>query len=321
MVRRLEHRLDCCHKMIMKSPIRQITVLCWLIWLIVWLQVGEGSSIEGALSEVTMRLFQADSTSDEEFNSILKEARHLGLSRQLLLEAQVSRYWKADEFDRLVELLPVFEELLDEWDLQKGKIFRDQHEVLGYYNFFRAVEALKEDNLDKLEFHAKESYWNSPDMASILTILIKDRREEDRMANLEFPMGLELVTSQGEEVTLGELISNKKGALLEFWASWCGPCIALMPELVRKAEKFQPQGLLVVGLNTESKAIAEEFRIQQEIEFPWLVEPQGNPLQRLLPVDSLPHAVLVNPEGQVLFNGHPMDPTLKKVLVQLNLNL
>ena len=84
----------------MKSPIRQITVLCWLIWLIVWLQVGEGSSIEGALSEVTMRLFQADSTSDEEFNSILKEARHLGLSRQLLLEAQVSRYWKADEFDR-----------------------------------------------------------------------------------------------------------------------------------------------------------------------------------------------------------------------------
>ena len=305
----------------MKSPIRQITVLCWLIWLIVWLQVGEGSSIEGALSEVTMRLFQADSTSDEEFNSILKEARHLGLSRQLLLEAQVSRYWKADEFDRLVELLPVFEELLDEWDLQKGKIFRDQHEVLGYYNFFRAVEALKEDNLDKLEFHAKESYWNSPDMASILTILIKDRREEDRMANLEFPMGLELVTSQGEEVTLGELISNKKGALLEFWASWCGPCIALMPELVRKAEKFQPQGLLVVGLNTESKAIAEEFRIQQEIEFPWLVEPQGNPLQRLLPVDSLPHAVLVNPGGQVLFNGHPMDPTLKKVLVQLNLNL
>ena len=307
--------------MIVKVTTGQISAICWLAWLTVWAPVGEGSSKEGALSEVTMRLFESNSESEEEFDFLLQEAGHLGLSGQLLLEAQVSRYWKAGEFDRLVELLPAFEGLLDGWDLKESQLFRDQYEVLGYYNFFRAVEARKEERLEKFEFHVKESYWNSPDLANMLTILVEDRREKDRMANLRFPMELDLVTSQGEEVTLSELVGDKKGALLEFWASWCGPCIALMPELARKAEKLQPQGLLVAGLNTESMATAEKFRTQQGIEFSWLVEPQGNPLQKLLPVDSLPRTVLVNPEGEVLYNGHPMDPTLKEVLAQLDLSL
>ena len=313
-------KIDNRHDMIRKVSTWQISALYCLALLTAGGLVGEGASNKEELSEVTTRLFDSESATDEEFQSLLEGARHLGVSLQLLLEAQVSRYWKAGEFDRLVDLLPLFDGLLEGWDLNESQLFRDQFEVRGYYNFFRAVEAKKGEEAEKFEFHVKESYWNSPDLANMLTILIEDRREKERMADLRVPMDLELSTSQGETVTLGELVVDKKGVLLDFWASWCGPCLALIPELVKKAEKLQPQGLVVAGMNTESMATAEKFRTQRKIEFSWLVEPKGNPFQRLLAIDSLPRAIIVNPQGEVLYNGHPMDPTIREVLGGLDLS-
>ena len=148
----------------------------------------------------------------------------------------------------------------------------------------------------------------------------KAREREKQMAamvKLRLPMDLEVSTSTGEKTTLGKLAEGKKGVLLDFWASWCGPCLALMPELEKKAEKYGPQGVVVAGMNTENAAKAEGLRKKRGIEFAWLVEPEGRPFSRLLKINSIPRMVLVTPEGKVLFNGHPKDDALAPALANL----
>jgi len=146
----------------------------------------------------------------------------------------------------------------------------------------------------------------------------RERKEEKKlMANLKVPMDLEIQTSAGEKTTLGDLAKGKKGVLLDFWASWCGPCMNLMPELQKKAKKLGSKGILVAGMNTENAGKAESVRKKRKIGFTWLVEPEGRPLSQMLKINSIPRMILVAPDGKVLFNGHPMDDELVSSLADL----
>ncbi|MBT7924783.1 MAG: redoxin family protein [Opitutae bacterium] len=146
----------------------------------------------------------------------------------------------------------------------------------------------------------------------------RERKEEKKlMANLKVPMNLEIQTSAGEKTTLGDLAKGKKGVLLDFWASWCGPCMNLMPELQKKAKKLGSKGILVAGMNTENAGKAESVRKKRKIGFTWLVEPEGRPLSQMLKINSIPRMILVAPDGKVLFNGHPMDDELVSSLADL----
>ncbi|MFP6885984.1 MAG: TlpA disulfide reductase family protein [Opitutales bacterium] len=143
-------------------------------------------------------------------------------------------------------------------------------------------------------------------------------RDKARMADLRLPMDMEIATSGGEKTTLGKLVKGKNGVLLDFWASWCGPCMALMPELQKKAKRYGSRGIVVAGMNTENADKAEGVRRKRGIEFTWLVEPNGRPLSQMLKINSIPRMILVNPEGRVLFNGHPMNDELTTFLAELS---
>ena len=141
-----------------------------------------------------------------------------------------------------------------------------------------------------------------------------------KLANIKVPMDQEIETSSGEKTSLAELVKGKKAILLDFWATWCGPCMAMMPELIKKAETLNPQGIVVAGMNTENKAKAEKIRTSKSISFTWLVEP-NRVFSKLLSINSIPRMVLISPEGKVLFNGHPNDAALKTAISKIGAKL
>ncbi len=273
------------------------------------------------LDQLKSNLFSGEITSEEEFKATLTLATQAGLPEQILMEAKITRYWTKGQFQQLMAILPQIEKDMENWDYSLSEIFTGKNELKGYYHLFRAYEAKVSDASQSFAENAKESFWNYPELGEILSAWIKEVREKEKMANLVMPMDTVLTTSQGKQTTLSELVTDKKGLLLDFWATWCAPCIALMPELIHKAETLKSQGIVVAGMNTETEDKAESFRKARDINFDWLVEPEGSPFQQLLQIDSIPRMVLVSPQGKVLYNGHPMDPALIEALNKLEVTL
>ena len=283
---------------------------------------GDSGAKEADLEDVIAMLFIGGLSSEIDFEQGYVQAVELGASEQVLLEARIAKLWYKSDFPGMIELLPRITALRDEWNFPSSELFNSREEFNGYYYYFRALEAKEERNAAAFEDYIKESFWMNPDLSDTLAATVREYQRDARIASLVVPLDLSIQTSHGEPTTLGELVQGKKGLLIEFWATWCVPCLVLIPDLIRKAEKLEPQGVVVAGMNNESSVEkAALVREQRNIEINWLVEPFGAPLSRLLMIDSIPRMILVSPEGEVLYNGHPMDPTLKTILAKLDVTL
>lgn len=101
----------------------------------------------------------------------------------------------------------------------------------------------------------------------------------------------------GESVDLASL--RGRPVLLDFWATWCGPCRAEAPVLERVARRFQGDGLVVLGVNThDEEGLAEAFGKRLGLTYP-LVFDTSSRVARAYGVDSFPTLVLVDREGKV----------------------
>ena len=95
-----------------------------------------------------------------------------------------------------------------------------------------------------------------------------------------------------------------KWVVVNFWATWCGPCMAEIPELVRFHERHKDRDAVVVGVNfeeIETPALAE-FIARMRIDYP-VVRAGDTPLLPFEPLKGLPSTFFVDPRG-ALAAGH-----------------
>jgi thiol-disulfide isomerase/thioredoxin len=93
-----------------------------------------------------------------------------------------------------------------------------------------------------------------------------------------------------------------KVVLVDFWATWCGPCLQELPNVLANYKKYHAQGFEVVGISVdENKEQLATFLKEQEIPWTTLFAEEGNqPAARYYNVTGIPTAILVGRDGKVL---------------------
>lgn len=104
--------------------------------------------------------------------------------------------------------------------------------------------------------------------------------------------------AEGDSLALNEVL-GKKVVVLDFWATWCGPCREAFPQLSELAEKFADRDVLfrAINLGEDREGIAE-FLEQQELKLPILLDPEAESADKYH-VSAIPQIVLIGKDGKV----------------------
>jgi len=115
-----------------------------------------------------------------------------------------------------------------------------------------------------------------------------------------------LPTRSGESVTLSEL--EGQVVMINFWASWCGPCREEMPLLEQIHQRYERLGFTLLGVNVEEDpASAEKWLKDRPVSFPILMDPE-NGVSKLYDVIAMPSTVIVDRQGNMRYLHHGYKP-------------
>ncbi len=152
--------------------------------------------------------------------------------------------------------------------------------------------------------------------------------------------GFVLASGRGEALGLGDVapaleigefvkgapvdLSQGKGSniyVLEFWATWCGPCRTSIPHLSAMQAKYKDKGVVVVGISDED---AERVRpyvedMGESMEYTIAVDKNSATSRSYMGgfgVNGIPHAFVIDKGGRIVWSGHPMSG-LEQIVDQL----
>jgi thiol-disulfide isomerase/thioredoxin len=102
-----------------------------------------------------------------------------------------------------------------------------------------------------------------------------------------------------------------KPVVVEFWATWCPPCVKSTPHLVELHEKHADSGLTILGIHASRGAGDREeigtFLERYGIEYPIGLDVKGTAMDSY-GVSGIPRAFVYDREGALVWDGHPLDP-------------
>jgi thiol-disulfide isomerase/thioredoxin len=128
-----------------------------------------------------------------------------------------------------------------------------------------------------------------------------------------------LKSIEGREFSLQDL--RGKVVLLDFWATWCGPCRRDLPAIEKLNQEFNSKGLVVLGLNAgEDSATVSNFLLSTKLSYPILLAAES-PIPQSYSVNAFPTVVLIDREGKIAFYhvGAASESALRENLAKLGL--
>ncbi len=94
-----------------------------------------------------------------------------------------------------------------------------------------------------------------------------------------------------------------KVLLIDFWATWCGPCRAVIPEMNEWKTKFE-KDLVIVGVSNEKPEVIQEFMKGTKMNYAVTTDIDKT-MSKILGVEGIPHVLIISQDGIVRYQGFP----------------
>ena len=112
---------------------------------------------------------------------------------------------------------------------------------------------------------------------------------------------LTITTLEGKQFTLKELCSRNDLAVVNFWATWCRPCIEEMPDLERTHVAYRDKKVVILGIATEKSASGvKEFIAQQKIAYEIALDDQDKIASAFGGVRVLPTTIFLDSQNNIV---------------------
>ena len=110
--------------------------------------------------------------------------------------------------------------------------------------------------------------------------------------------------------------------VVEFWATWCGPCRKSIPHLTELQSQYEPDQLRIIGISDEKPDVVKPFvrKMGRKMDYTVAVDKRQatkRAWMKAAGLNGIPAAFIVGPKGNVQFIGHPMDPDFNDILEKI----
>lgn len=131
---------------------------------------------------------------------------------------------------------------------------------------------------------------------------------------------IEVKDANGKTIKLSEVVAKNKFTILEFWASWCGPCRGEIPNLKKAYKKYKSKGLEIYSVSIDEKQ-EDWIKALKEEDTPWINVVDGSGFKGKMAKDygilGVPTGFLIGQDGKIVavskeLRGLDLDRTLSK---------
>ena len=171
---------------------------------------------------------------------------------------------------------------------------------LGYTYFIRYSSSMfTTEEQEALIAKVPANYANSEAVQEIKSRIEIDKKTAVGQKFTDFAMK----TPDGKDIKLSDVVAKNKVTLVDFWASWCGPCRAEMPNVVKDYKTFKSKGLGIIGVSLDNDVEKWKQAIK-DLGITWeqMSDLKGWECEgaRLYNVRGIPSTVLIAQDGTII---------------------
>jgi peroxiredoxin len=160
-------------------------------------------------------------------------------------------------------------------------------------------------------------------MAAVLLVALGPAHAGSLGKSLGKAADFQATDLDGDKVALADLL-GKGPILVDFWATWCKPCLKEMPYIQRLHEEYGERGLQVLAVTIDaprSQSRVKPLVRGKKFTFRVLLDPGQNVFRKLQGKGQIPYVVVLDPDGQIRYRHTGYRPgdekELEKVIVEL----